>query len=185
MINSPDGAICVIVEQEDDLMIDQGQVTVFAILRSVRARLEILEESYGGQLLSCNDHNRIIREIEFLLSLLPAQVCVTLDAPLYHHAQVIEPVHPMSMEDCAVLVNDLEEEPFSDNQLSMLRIAASSAFFLVEQVAMILECFAFEDDRVEAVRILYPRILDDDNAYRLFDKFVFSRSKSEVAKILQ
>jgi hypothetical protein len=55
----------------------------------------------------------------------------------------------------------------------------------VEQAAMILECFVCEDDRVEAVRILYPRILDDENAYRLFDKFVFSSSRAEVVKILQ
>lgn len=184
MINGPDGAVSIILQNDRQFIAEQGQMTIGAILASVNVRLRLLEELHRDHALSQHDCARLIEEVQFLLTLLPAQFCFSLDPSLYHD-DLIQPVYAMSMGDFAILVKDLDQEPFSDNRLSLLRIAASSHFFLVEQVEALLECFAFEDDRVEAVRILYPQILDDEKAFRLFNKFAFSTSKKEVAKILQ
>lgn len=184
LINGPDGRISVVLDDQGPFIIDQGQLTIGAILASIDLRLEILEERYSEDTYAKIDHIRIIKEIRFLHSLLPAQFYISLDPELYYNDPLIQPSNPMSTFDFAVLIEDLDEEPFSDNKLSLIRIAASSHFFLVEQVENILEYFVFEDDRIEAVRILYPQILDDENSYRLFDKFVFSNSKEELTIIL-
>lgn len=184
MINGPEGAVTIVLQEEGQYMAEQCQMTMGAILASVNARLQLLEELQCDRALSPYDCARLIEEIQFLLALLPAHFYVSLDPSLFPDNPV-QAVYAMSADDFAVLLSDLEDEPFSDNQLSLLRIASSSHFFLVEQVEAILECFAFEDDRVEAVRILYPQILDDENAYRLFNKFVFSGSKEELARIFQ
>jgi hypothetical protein len=183
MINGPEGAVSIVLPDQGRVVVDQGHMTIGAVLASVNVRLRLLEELHREHALSPQDCAHLIKEIQFLLSLLPAQFYFSLDPSLYDNDRV-QPVCAISMGDFTILVRDLDEEPFSDNKLNLLRIAASSHFFVVEQVETILECFVFEDDRVEAVRILYPQILDDENAYRLFNKFVFSNSKEELAKIL-
>ncbi|MBN2621425.1 DUF4476 domain-containing protein [candidate division WOR-3 bacterium] len=184
MINGPEGAVSIVLPDQGQYIADQGHMTIGAVLASVNVRLHLLEELHREHALSPHDCARLIKEIQFLLTLLPAQFYFSLDPSLYCNDPV-QPVYAMSTGDFTILVKDLDEELFSDDRLNLLRITASSHFFLIEQVETILEYFTFEDDRVEAVRILYPQILDDENAYRLFKKFVFSNSKKELAKILQ
>lgn len=183
-INGPEGLVRIVVYEQNQYIVDQGQMTIGTILASINLRLELLEDMYEAQTLEGFDHRQIFKEIQFLLSLLPPQFYITLSPDVYQADPVAESINPMSAYDCAVLLEDLEEEPFSDNQLKIIRVTASSYFFLVSQVEKILECFVFEDDRIEAVRILYPQILDLENSYRLFDKFMFSHSKEELAIIL-
>jgi hypothetical protein len=184
MVNGPDGAVCIVLQENDNYVADQGQISINDVLIAVDLRLRLLDEACREYSQPKYDCGRIIREIQFLLNLLPAHFHFTIDPSLYRNGLNIQAGYPMSAGDFAVLIRDLDEEPFSDNKLNLLEIAAASHFLLVEQVEVILEYFVFEDDRIEAVRILHPQILDDENSYRLFNKFVFSNSKQEVAKII-
>jgi hypothetical protein len=184
IINGPNGAVNIILQEEEQGMANQGQITINAIVTSINVRLKMLGELQREQALTPHDCMRLIEEIQFLLKLLPMHFYFPLDPSLFDDI-LEQSACPMSTADFSILTKDLDEEPFSMNKLKILKVAVLSNFFLVEQVETLLECFAFEDDRVEAVRILYPQILDDENAYRLFNKFMFSNSKEELTKILQ
>jgi len=75
-------------------------------------------------------------------------------------------------------------ESFADDKLRVLDSAASTNFFLVAQVQQVLAQFNFPGDRLKAVRILRPRILDTDNAFQLYGAFEFPRDKEELKRIL-
>jgi hypothetical protein len=52
-------------------------------------------------------------------------------------------------------------------------------------VQQLLPLFNFPADRLKAMRMLRPRILDLDNGYQLYSAFEFSKDKEELKRILQ
>ena len=62
--------------------------------------------------------------------------------------------------------------------------AAASQYFLVPQVLKLLSRFTFSGDRLAAMRVLWPRVLDRENAYQLYGAFSFYNEKDELRKII-
>ena len=48
----------------------------------------------------------------------------------------------------------------------------------------ILKGFSFGDDKLDAVRTLWPRVLDRDNAFQLYGAFNFQGEKDELKQII-
>ena len=92
---------------------------------------------------------------------------------------------PMDPSAFQRLLQALETESFSDDRLELLRTTARENGFTVAQVARIMDLFDFGDDRVEVVRILYPRIVDPENAHLLLSHVEFSDEKEELRRILE
>lgn len=175
------GTIVITIRDETSYISEQGALNSQVVIENINARLAYLEEICVRN-LTRSDHltaSLLLAESRFLLALLPGNhfIVLTPHIPL--------PVTPVSAVQFDELAHGLEQEPFSENRLMIIRAAARSHFFTVDQVRELLDIFVFEDDRIEAVRLLYPCIVDADNAYRLYDKFYFSSSKEELATILQ
>jgi hypothetical protein len=91
---------------------------------------------------------------------------------------------PVDEETLANAIAHIGNESFEEDKLRIVRDLASSQYFLVAQVEKILPAFSFENTKVKIVEILAPRILDRQNAYRLYGSFTFSSNKAAVEKLL-
>ena len=66
-----------------------------------------------------------------------------------------------------------------------LEQAVTAHYFLVAQVAEVLGDFDFSQDKLQAARLLKPRILDPENKFKLYEAFTFGNDKEELKRILQ
>jgi uncharacterized protein DUF4476 len=82
------------------------------------------------------------------------------------------------------LLAAIRHEPFSDDQLSVLEEAVPTQYFLVAQAQQILRSFTFSNDRLRAMRLLRPRLLDLENGFKLYETFEHSSDKDELKRIL-
>ncbi|HEX5752764.1 MAG TPA: DUF4476 domain-containing protein [Archangium sp.] len=93
-------------------------------------------------------------------------------------------VQPISESMLQSLLSAIRHEPFSDDQLNVLEQAASTQYFLVAQAQQLLRSFAFSNDRIKAMRLLRPRLLDLENGFKLYESFEHSSDKDELKRIL-
>ncbi|HYO72395.1 MAG TPA: DUF4476 domain-containing protein, partial [Archangium sp.] len=82
------------------------------------------------------------------------------------------------------LLSAIRHEPFSDDQLSVLEEAVPTQYFLVAQAQQILRSFTYSSDRIKAMRLLRPRLLDLENGFKLYESFDHSSDKDELKRIL-
>jgi len=82
------------------------------------------------------------------------------------------------------LLQNVKNEGFADDQTSVVRVAAQSQFFTVNQLIRLLNVFTFASDKIEIVRIVYPRIVDKENAHNLLGAFTYSSDKKAVEQII-
>jgi hypothetical protein len=82
------------------------------------------------------------------------------------------------------LVGAVARESFSANKLRVLQESVRDNYFVVGQVQQLLGSFSFAADRLNAVRMLWPRVLDRQNGYQLNSSFTFSKDKEELQRII-
>ena len=90
----------------------------------------------------------------------------------------------MSESDFMRLYNNVEEESFADDQLSVVKIAARSKYFTVNQLTRLVDLFSFSDEKIQCVQIIYPKVVDKENAHELIGAFTYSDDKRKVEKII-
>ena len=93
-------------------------------------------------------------------------------------------VQPITEAMLRSLVLAVRNEPFAEDQLDVLAQAAPTQYFLVNQTQQLLRVFTFSKDRLKAMRLLRPRLLDMENSYKLYESFEFSNDKEELKRIL-
>lgn len=105
----------------------------------------------------------------------------TSDAPIIEEKPISK---AMSESEFRQLLQNVENEGFADDKTSVVRIAAQSNYFTIDQLVRLLEAFSFSEDKINIVRIVYPKITDKDNAHNLLNAFTYSEDKQEVEKII-
>lgn len=82
------------------------------------------------------------------------------------------------------IMKSISREPFAEDKMNVLQDAVGANYFLVGQVQQVLNQFQFSQDRLQAVRVLWSRVLDRDNGFQLYNSFQFSQDKAELKRIL-
>ena len=90
----------------------------------------------------------------------------------------------MSESAFATLYDNVNNEAFADDKLSVIRSASKRNNFTVAQVKRILSLFSFENDKIKCVEIMYPKVVDKENAHQILSSFTYSSDKEEVEKII-
>lgn len=90
----------------------------------------------------------------------------------------------MSASDFRDFIASIEEEGFSDGKLRIVKMAAKHNYFKAEQVAKVVEVMDFSEGKVESAVMLYPRVVDKGNFYKVLNAFDFDSNKEEVEKRL-
>jgi hypothetical protein len=80
------------------------------------------------------------------------------------------------------LLKGLKQEPFDQGKLTYIENFAAARPLSCEQAATLLKCFAFDEGRIKAVKLLYPRLIDRQNFNDVLSTFVFDKSKAEARK---
>jgi hypothetical protein len=93
-------------------------------------------------------------------------------------------VQPITEAMLRSLASSIRNEPFAEDQLAVLAEAAPTQYFLVTQTQQVLRLFSFSKDRLKAMRLLRPRLLDMENSFKLYESFEFSSDKEELKRIL-
>ena len=108
-------------------------------------------------------------------------------APPAVPAQPAPPAPPKPMDEASLssLVSAVEKASFSDQQVDVLRTAAAHNHFTCAQVVRLIGPIHFSTDRVNAVRVLAPQVVDPQNAYVIEDALTFSSEKEEVRKLFR
>lgn len=94
-------------------------------------------------------------------------------------------VYPISDSNLKGLISAVDGESFGNDRLRVLGQAAPANWFLVAQVRQLLTRFDFPNDRLEAARLLKPRILDRENFFQLYASFDFAADKATLKEILE
>ena len=97
--------------------------------------------------------------------------------------EVNEAPRPRSgMVDFAALVEAVKAESFSEAKLDVVRTADAS--FTVDQVGQLIDLFSFSAEKVKVVELTQQRLIDRQNAFKLYSHFTFDGDKKQVKAIL-
>jgi len=97
---------------------------------------------------------------------------------------VVEEHKAMDSSAFSSLLSSLKNESFADDKVRVIKLASRKGYFNVNQIKTVLNEFSFADDKIEAVSLLYPKVVDDENAHLILDSFTFSSDKDEVEQII-
>ena len=89
-------------------------------------------------------------------------------------------VYAMSGADFRDLLESIEDESFSDGKIRMVEAAARDNYFTSKQAKKIVEAMSFGDNQVESAVVLYPRLTDQGNFFRVLSALEYESDKEEV-----
>ena len=93
--------------------------------------------------------------------------------------------HPRAMhrKDFKMMCEVVEDASFSDKKIGVIKVACISSYFDSKQCAKLLASFSFDNDKLEALKVLAPRIVDV-NPKEILKQFTFSSNKDKALDIL-
>ena len=163
----------------------------YAELDRALSRIERINNSRArGSRRARADVNRIIRTArDRALALLPPPAAHPDDRTAHPDDRdrprrpaeptVVEPT-AMSPGEYATLLQAVKDASFSDSQVELIRIAAQHNFFTVDQVIGVVGAISFAQTQVEIAALMYPRVLDRRDWYRVYGALTFDSSKRSL-----
>ena len=82
------------------------------------------------------------------------------------------------------LYQKVKDKPFKDERLKILREAARQSDFTCDEIVQLMKIFNFDDERLEALVILEPTIIDRENIDRIVDSMTFISGEEKAKNIL-
>lgn len=82
------------------------------------------------------------------------------------------------------LYQKVKDKPFKDERLKILREAASQSDFTCDEIVQLMKIFNFDDEKLEALVILEPTIIDRENTDRIVDSMTFISGEEKAKNIL-
>ena len=95
---------------------------------------------------------------------------------------VNQPAPSMGLVDFPALVEAVQAESFSDAKLDVVR--TSEGGLTVDQLGQLVDLFSFAADQVKLVQATHTRLVDRQNAFKLYSHFTFDADKKKVKAIL-
>ncbi len=92
---------------------------------------------------------------------------------------------PMTEGELSEVLGAINGESFSDGKLRVLGDFAPARIFTCDQAIRVIGAFSFSADKLGALRIMKPRILDRQNQFRIYGAFTFSSDKDEARRIME
>ena len=95
-------------------------------------------------------------------------------------------VHPRAMrdKDFEMMVDIVKKASFDDKKIDVIRVACIGSYFSSKQCAELLSLISFNNDKLKALEVMSPRIVDDKDVDRILKQFSFNRDKDKAMKIL-
>lgn len=75
---------------------------------------------------------------------------------------------------------EMKNEPFKDDRMKLLNAALAGSDFTSTQCLQLTKLYTFDDDRMEIMKIMYPRIVDKEAFFTVINTLTFSSSKEKM-----
>ena len=75
---------------------------------------------------------------------------------------------------------EMKNEPFKDDRMKLLNAALAGSDFTSAQWLQLTKLYTFDDDRMEIMKIMYPRIVDKEAFFTVINTLTFSSSKEKM-----
>lgn len=75
---------------------------------------------------------------------------------------------------------EMKNEPFKDDRMKLLNAALAGSDFTSAQCLQLTKLYTFDDDRMEIMKIMYPRIVDKEAFFTVINTLTFSSSKERM-----
>ena len=75
---------------------------------------------------------------------------------------------------------EMKNEPFKDDRMKLLNAALAGSDFTSAQCLQLTKLYTFDDDRMEIMKIMYPRIVDKEAFFTVTNTLTFSSSKEKM-----
>ncbi|RKZ18610.1 hypothetical protein DRQ17_03050 [bacterium] len=165
----------------------EKDVSIKDVKNSILDRLEEIEKLLPkpGTEMTHMRRKRLINlleQIAGLVEFIPSEGVISIGDTLKKNGTIIEGMDDSSFSK---LVERLNQEEFSEDKLKILEVAASHNYFYVYQVCKVLEGFTDGEDRLKALRLLWPVVVDRENGFKILSLFEFEDEKSQAEKILK
>ncbi len=78
----------------------------------------------------------------------------------------------------------VKETSFDKNRLQLIEIASFGSYFSSEQCYKLLSLFSFDDNKLAAIKIMEPRMIDSRYYEKILKLFSFSSNREKATAIL-
>ena len=75
---------------------------------------------------------------------------------------------------------EMKNEPFKDDRMKLLNAALAGSDFTSAQCLQLTKLYTFDDDRMEIMKIMYPRIVDKEAFFTVINTLTFGTSKEKM-----
>lgn len=90
----------------------------------------------------------------------------------------------MNDKDFYILYNKVKKKSFKSDKLELIEVGSLDSRFSCKQCRKILDLFSFDDERLEALKLMAPRIVDVDNAMIVINAMTFESGKKKAQEII-
>lgn len=103
----------------------------------------------------------------------------------HHRKEMRGKFRPKAMhhKDFTMMCEVVDDASFTDKKIGVIKVACISSYFTSQQCVQLLSMFSFEDDKLKALKVLRPRMLDID-AKPILKQFSFSATQDKAKEIL-
>lgn len=97
-----------------------------------------------------------------------------------------KPVNMRSMRDndFSLVYKVVKNASFDDKKIDIIRVACIGNYFSSKQCARLLSLLSFDENKIEALKIIAPRMIDNEYYKKIIKQFSFSSNKEKAEKIL-
>ena len=89
----------------------------------------------------------------------------------------------MHNKDFKMMCEVVDDVSFHEKKIGVIKVACISSYFNSKQCAKLLSMISFDDAKLNALKVLAPRIIDKD-VTEIVKQFSFSSSKDKELEIL-
>lgn len=75
---------------------------------------------------------------------------------------------------------EMKNESFKDDRMKLLNAALAGSDFTSAQCLQLTKLYTFDDDRMEIMKIMYPRIVDKEAFFTVINTLTFGSSKEKM-----
>lgn len=90
----------------------------------------------------------------------------------------------MRENDFSLVYKIVKNTSFDKNKIDIIRVACIGSNFSSRQCARLLSLLSFEDNKIKALEIIAPKLIDLDNYNKILREFSFSSNRNKAEKIL-
>ena len=89
----------------------------------------------------------------------------------------------MHRKDFKMMCEVVDDASFHEKKIGVIKVACISSYFNSRQCAKLLSMISFDDAKLNALKVLAPRIIDKD-VTEIVKQFSFTSSKDKALEIL-